>query len=97
MNSLAIHHISITQRTNLEVLRGMADMVGLMDQAFSHLEKLLEWNLQLVPFSLPGSSECTKRMFAMGRPQDLLAMQIALMQFASGQAFSCQPALSIRS
>lgn len=87
MNSLAIHHISMAQRTNLEVLLGMADTVALMDQAFAHFEKLLEWNLQLVPFSLQGSSECTKRMFAMGKPQDLLAIQIALMRLACGQAF----------
>lgn len=90
MNSLAIHHISVAQRTNLEVLRGMTDMVGLMGQAFSHFEKLLEWNLQLVPISMQGSGECTKQMFAMGRPQDLLAMQIVLIQLASGQAFPFQ-------
>jgi len=90
MNSLLIHHISVAQRTNLEVLRGTADMVSLMEQVFAHFEKLLAWNLQLVPSSLQGSCECSKQLFAMGRPQDILAMQIVLMQLASGQALSFQ-------
>ncbi|WP_228772734.1 hypothetical protein [Cupriavidus necator] len=86
MNSLPVAQVSVAQQTNLEILRGVSDMLGLMEKNIAQIETLLEWNLQWVHAAFPGTCEYTKQLLAMSRPRDVLAMQFFLMHLASGQA-----------
>lgn len=86
MNSLPLAEVSTAQQVNLEVLRGVSNVLCLTEQAFSQFETLLEWNFQWIHGAFPGFQECTRQLLAMHRPRDILAMQALVIQLASGKA-----------
>lgn len=86
MNRLPFAQFSAAQQANLEVLRGVADVLCFSEKAFSQFETLMEWNLQWFHGAVPGSYACTRQFLAMQRPRDILAMQAFVMQLASGRA-----------
>lgn len=86
MNRLPFAQLSAAQQVNLEVLRGVADVLCFSEKAFSQFETLMEWNLQWFHGAIPGSYACTRQFLAMQRPRDILAMQALVMQLASGRA-----------
>lgn len=84
MHPLPFAQVSAAQQANLELLRGVSDVLRLTETAFAQYQTLLQWNLQWVHRAFPGSYECTKQLLVMHRPRDVLALQTLLMQIASG-------------
>ncbi len=87
MIPLPFAQVSAAQQVNLEVLKGMADVLCLSENAFSQFETLMAWNLQWLHGAMPGSYACTRQFLAWQRPRDVLAMQALAAQLASGRTF----------
>ncbi|WP_151069469.1 hypothetical protein [Cupriavidus oxalaticus] len=94
MNPLPFAQVSAARQINLEVLRGVSDVLSLTEMAFSQFETLMGWNLQWIHGAIPGSYECTRQLLAMHRPRDILAMQTLAVQLASGKALFPPPGLT---
>ncbi|BDB28761.1 hypothetical protein Tamer19_22750 [Cupriavidus sp. TA19] len=83
MHPLPFAQVSAARQANLEVLRGVSDVLRLTETAFAQYQTLLQWNLQWVHCAFPGSYECAKQLLAMHRPREILALQTLMMQMAS--------------
>ena len=85
MHPLPFAQVSAARQSNLEVLRGVSDVLRLTETAFAQYETLLQWNLQWLHGAFPGFYECAKQFMAMHRPRDILAIQTLMMQIVSGE------------
>lgn len=96
MHPLPFSQVSAARQSNLDVLRGVSNVLRLTETAFAQYETLLQWNLQWVHLAFPGSYECAKQFLAMHRPRDILAMQTLMMQMASGEMHDSPHAPTLR-
>ena len=77
---LTAEQIIATQKANIETL------FGLSAKAFEGVEKLVELNLQVAKAALSEAADTTQAALAAKDPQELLALQTALMQPAAEKA-----------
>lgn len=86
MHPLPFAHLSAARQANLEILRGVSDVLRLTETTFAQYQTLLQCNLQWLHRAFPGSYECAKQLLAMHGPRDILALQTLMMQMASGES-----------